>query len=94
MMITVDCRCPLCGKISSVTCDKDAYQEYISTRTPIQEIFPDMELSTREMLISGMCLPCQEAFFVEDDEDCDGECDVCLDFDCPSNASYFAPQEE
>jgi len=69
MTITVNCRCPLCGNISTVTCDDDAYQEYVNTPTPIQDIFPDMDPSTREMLISGMCLPCQEAFFDEDNED-------------------------
>lgn len=92
MTATVTCHCPLCGKVSFVTCDEDAYDRYVTTSTPIQEIFPDMDLHTRELLISGMCLDCQASFFVEDD-DCDGKCDVCCDFDCPSNASLFAPQE-
>lgn len=69
MTITVNCRCPLCGAISHVTCDEDAYQEYVNTPTPIQEIFPDMDPSTREMLISGMCEPCQIRFFEADDEE-------------------------
>lgn len=92
MTATVTCYCPLCGKVSFVTCDKEAYDRYVTTRTPIQEIFPDMDLHTRELLISGMCLDCQASFFESDDE-CDGECDVCCDFDCPSNVSLFAPQE-
>ena len=84
-MATVTCHCPLCGAISHVTCDADAYDQYVTTRTPIQEIFPDMDLHTRELLISGMCLPCQERFFVEDDEDeCDGDCEECEAWaECP-----------
>ena len=78
MTTTVICHCPLCGTISHVTCDADAYDRYATTRTPIQEIFPDMDLHTREILISGMCLDCQARFFVEDDEDeCDGDCEEC-----------------
>ena len=93
-MSTVICCCPMCGKTSEVACDADKYYTYVTTSTPIQEIFPDMDLHTRELLISGMCLDCQESFFEMDDDDaCDGECDVCCDFDCPSNASLFAPQE-
>ena len=93
-MSTVICCCPMCGKTSEVACDDDKYYTYVTTSTPIQEIFPDMDLHTRELLISGMCLDCQESFFEMDDDDaCDGECDVCCDFDCPSNASLFAPQE-
>lgn len=94
MMTTVTCVCPLCGAVTHVACDVDAYTKYAYTRALIQDVFPDMDIHTRETLISGMCLPCQESFFVEDKDDCDGECDVCCDFDCPSNASLFAPQEE
>ena len=85
MMTTVFCHCPLCGAVSRVTCDEDAYEQYVTTGTPIQEIFPDMDLSTRELLISGMCIPCQEKFFVEDEDDCPyhGECESCSYEECP-----------
>ena len=39
MTATVTCHCPLCGKVSFVTCDEDAYDRYVTTSTPIQEIF-------------------------------------------------------
>ena len=68
MTATVICHCPLCGTISEVTCDAVAYDRYVTTRTPIQEIFPDMPISTRELLISGMCIPCQSSFFEEDED--------------------------
>jgi len=93
MTATVTCHCPLCGKVSFVTCDEDAYDRYVTTSTPIQEIFPDMDLHTRELLISGMCLPCQARFFVEDEEEdedmCDGICALCEYGDtCPNSANY------
>lgn len=86
MMTTVTCHCPMCGTISHVTCDEDAYDRYVTTPTPIQEIFPNMDLHTREILISGMCIPCQERFFVEDDDDCpfDGDCENCPYEVCPN----------
>lgn len=87
MTAIVTCHCPLCGAISHVTCDEEAYDRYVTTRTPIQEIFPDMDLHTRELLISGMCLSCQNRFFSEDDEDwdeCDGDCEECEAWaECP-----------
>lgn len=87
-------KCPLCGKFSSVVCDSDAWAKY-QNGALAQDAFPDMDTFTRETIISGMCDPCQIQFFIEDDEDdCDGECDVCAEFDCPSNASLFAPWEE
>ena len=89
MTITVTCHCPMCGHISLVACDGDAYARYATTRALIQEVFPDMDLHTRELLISGMCVPCQESFFEEDDDECDGECDTCPDTDCPSNVNFL-----
>lgn len=86
MMITVIRRCPFCGTISHVTCDEKAYDIYATTRTPIQEIFPDMDLHTRELLISGMCFNCQASFFEDDDDDseCDGDCEECEAWaECP-----------
>ena len=90
-MVITKC-CPLCGAFSSVTCDSDAWVAY-QNGALAQVAFPDMDIFARETLISGMCEPCQVRFFTED-EDCDGECDICADFDCPSNASMLAPQEE
>ena len=61
-------KCPMCGKVSKIECDAEGYVTYMTTRTPIQEIFPDMPISTRELLISGMCIPCQSSFFEEDED--------------------------
>ena len=86
-------RCPFCGKISRIPCDENALAQY-NNGALIQDAFPNMPAHERETIISGMCLDCQTSFFEEDDDDCDGECDVCCDFDCPSNANYFAPQDD
>ena len=90
MMTTVTCRCPLCGTASYVTCDADAYFKYATTSALIQDVFPMMDIHTRETLISGMCLQCQESFFVEDEEDdCNGVCELCsLGDDCPCSNNY------
>lgn len=69
MTITVIRRCPLCGKISNVVCEENAWRAYADGALA-RDAFAYMDLRTRETLISGMCLPCQKSFFEEDDE-CD-----------------------
>lgn len=91
--MTINCRCPLCGIVTQITCEENAWLAYTNGALA-QDVFHDMDIHTRETIISGMCDLCQIAFFETDDDGCDGECDVCMDFDCPSNASFFAPREE
>jgi len=93
MKTVIACRCPLCGKISQILCEESAWDAY-EAGALAQEAFADMNVFERETIISGMCEDCQMTFFEEEDEDCDGECDICFDFDCPSNASYFDPRDE
>ena len=66
-MMTITCRCPLCGKYSVVTCSEAQWNAY-ENGALAQEAFADMDLRTRESIISGMCFPCQEAFFEVDEE--------------------------
>lgn len=83
MTMTINCRCPLCGSTTQVTCEENAWQTYANGALA-QDAFADMDLVTRETLISGMCEPCQIRFFETDDEEnCDGECDTCEHYDCP-----------
>jgi len=93
MTISIPCLCPMCGATTVVECDARSAQKYMEGAL-IQEAFPDMDIHARETLISGMCAPCQFIYFEVEDEDCDGECDVCCDFDCPSNASLFNPYSD
>lgn len=85
MTLTINCRCPLCGAQSHIVCEESAWEEY-ENGALIQDAFPTMDIHSRETLISGMCLNCQESFFVEDDEDeCDGDCEECEAWaECPN----------
>lgn len=90
MQVVVDCRCPMCGAISHILCDEVSWDAY-EDGALAQEAFADMDLHTRETIISGMCLSCQERFFIPEDEEseddgvpCDGICDLCQEGDtCP-----------
>ncbi len=94
MTITITRHCFLCGKASHISCEEVAWSAY-ENGALAQDVFSDMDLQTRETLISGMCPACQASFFEEEeDSDCDGECDICAEFDCPGNASRFAPWDE
>lgn len=87
-MISITRTCPFCGTPTTVNCRESEWLAY-ENGALAQDAFPEMDLHTRETLISGMCPDCQSKFFeVEDDWDCDGECDVCTDFDCPSNVFH------
>lgn len=68
MTITVTCRCPLCGTTTQVTCEESAWQTYVNGALA-QDAFADMDIHTRETIISGMCLDCQHSFFDVEDED-------------------------
>ena len=82
--VTITCRCPLCGKVSTVTCTENQWYAY-EDGALAQEAFAELDLHTRETIISGMCLPCQESFFTEEEDDCefDGDCEHCPYEECP-----------
>lgn len=93
MTIDITCKCPFCGKVSTITCYKDAWDEY-KQGALIQDVFFDMDKHSRETLISGLCFSCQESFYQmieedwddddDDDDPCDGICDLCPEGDtCP-----------
>lgn len=86
--ITIPCVCPICHKTTEVVVSFEQYNRYMFTSALIQDVFPEMDIHTRETIISGMCLPCQEEFFVEEDDDsCDDDCDFCQNYDCPLNTN-------
>ena len=61
-------RCFLCGALTSVVCDAKAWEAY-QNGALAQDVFPEMDLRSRETLISGMCTNCQKDFFEMDDEE-------------------------
>jgi hypothetical protein len=80
--------CPLCGELTSVVCAESAWSAYKGGALA-QDAFPDMDIFTRETLISGMCKPCQMRFFIEDEDDDEEEedpyegCFECDNTECP-----------
>lgn len=90
MTIDITCKCPFCGNVSTITCYKDAWDQY-KQGALIQDVFFDMDSHSRETLISGLCFSCQEYFYQmpeedcdDDDDPCDGICDLCQEGDtCP-----------
>lgn len=62
MTIDVIVICPFCGAESVVTVNADEYFAWQCGEL-IQNAMPNLDASTREMLISGMCPKCQEDIF-------------------------------
>lgn len=60
--------CPICGSKHIVTInDMEAYEKWQSHELCIQEAFPDMSLSDRELLISGICNECFNKIFKDEE---------------------------
>ena len=98
--ITIPCVCPICHKTTEITVSFEQYNKYMFTDALIQDVFPEMDIHTRETIISGMCLPCQEKFFVEEDDDDDWDVDNAIsedtdpyhcDDDCDHCDDYDCP---
>lgn len=79
--ITVEVRCPFCGYVSAVCADAMDYADW-KMGGLAQNCFPYLSASEREILISGLCLECQDDVFGSDeDEDEDYE-PADIDDDC------------
>ena len=57
--------CPFCGKDSAVEVDADGYFAWMYEGKLIQDAMPNIDASTREILISGICEECQKKIFGE-----------------------------
>ena len=64
-MINIATTCPFCGKIYEVEVEHNAYFEWQFNGINIQDAMPDVDATTRESLISGICPACQKEFFSE-----------------------------
>ena len=65
--LAVDCR--LCGEVSHLPCTIEQLQELEmprSQRRYVQDIFPDLSVGDRELLISGTCNTCWQKLFGSD----------------------------
>jgi hypothetical protein len=55
--------CRLCGKVYTITVEKEDYETYKSGMGYIQDIFPYLSAADRELLISQTCDECWHKMF-------------------------------
>ncbi len=59
---TVDVTCKECNVNYTIVLPKEPYIKW-QTGTSIQKVFPEIDLDTRELLISGICGQCFDKLF-------------------------------
>ena len=70
-------KCPACGNITKIGLTQDEARELFfgvcnGHRKPIQDILPDKTPDEREVMMTGLCPDCQDAFLagaLDDDEE-------------------------
>lgn len=60
--------CPFCGHVSEILVDDEVLKR-MEDGERIQDILPELPASEREVLISGICIDCQEEVFADPDEE-------------------------
>lgn len=71
-MITFDVDCRLCGQTTQIPATVEQLTELYLPRTQrrlMQEIFPDLSIGDRELLISGTCDTCWQKLYGSEDEE-------------------------
>ena len=59
---TIFVDCPICGDESKCELDPEKYKRWQAGEL-CQNVWPEMSLEDREVLISGTCLDCQKVLF-------------------------------
>ena len=54
--------CPFCGKVTVLDVPADGFMAW-QNGSLVQNAFPDLSAEQREVLISGMCIDCQDSIF-------------------------------
>lgn len=67
-LVAIDRQCPLCGMLSSAYVFRADVNEWHRTHCPIQEAFPSTTPDVREIILSGLCVYCQEDVFADTPE--------------------------
>lgn len=57
--VTLDMRCNRCGKVYSLTVRAADYLRYLRGTESIRNVFPRLQPSLRELLVSGVCPRCR-----------------------------------
>jgi hypothetical protein len=70
MEATMVCKavCPVCGKISLVQVDTDAYRAWLNGEGKIQNLLPSLTPSQREILMTGTCDTCWDIMWGGEEE--------------------------
>lgn len=64
------CTCPLCKVENEVVVDRGAYDAYVGgDARHIQQIFPDLTSSQRELIKTGICQDCWDRVMKPEEED-------------------------
>lgn len=80
--IAIEVRCPFCGHVSIIGVNEEDYLAWSSGEL-IQNCFPYLDDSEREILISGLCFKCQDDVFGSDDDEDDEDYEPGdIDDDC------------
>ena len=80
--IAIENYCPFCGATSRVIVFDADCNRWIDGEL-VQNCFPYLDASEREILISGLCFKCQDDVFGSDDEEDDEDYEPAdIDDDC------------
>ena len=79
--IVIEVRCPFCGHVSVLGVSKEDYFAWRSGELA-QNCFSYLDPSEREIIISGICLKCQDDVFGSDDDDDEDYEPTDIDDDC------------
>lgn len=60
--VRITTACPFCGKVTTLNVPADGFMAW-QNGSLVQSAFPDMSAEDREVLISGMCIDCQDSIF-------------------------------
>lgn len=74
--------CACCGKPQRVEVKQSEYHAWLVERRHVQDAFPTLPASQRELFISGTCGDCFAEMFPPEPDD-DGEDEDCEDDDLP-----------
>jgi phage FluMu protein Com len=55
--ITLEKRCPICGKMNEFHCLESEYQKWLDGEL-VQKCFPNATPDERELMITGICPEC------------------------------------
>lgn len=90
-MMAFEGRCPFCGKKTEIQIEEAQYFNWLSGAM-VQDAFPALSATDREVLLTGMCPKCQESIFGSGDEE-DDDWEDADDFDssCMNEEIGFDP---